>query len=239
MRGLRRAGLLAISVVSVLAFTAAAAFADADDELFTKPTGVLVRDTATLPANQPHAIEIVNSGNTKLEVIGVATSECTESEFGTFVTKAKEPALSVPFGVFENCTVTGGAFAPVYLDTVAGPPVAAAATATVADTNNGVFKVTLKGLKLSLLTAAVGNCIFVSPAAGIVGTWTNGAGPFEPEESETNQTAVDFTGQELESEGNCAGAARKAKITAGKYFVETASDAKDFTGASDSVTMKS
>jgi hypothetical protein len=236
---LRRSGLLAISVVSVLAFSAASAFADADDELFTKPTGVLVRDIATLPATQPHAIEIVNSGNLKWETVGVSTNECTENEFGTFVTKAKEPALSIPFGVFENCTVTGGANAPLYLDTSAGPPVAAAATATVADTNNGVFKVTLKGLRLSYLTAAVGNCTLVSPAAGIVGTWTNGAGPFEPEESETNQTAVDFTGQELESEGNCAGAARKLKITAWKLFVETASDAKDFSGASDSVTMKS
>ncbi len=237
MIGSRRIGVLAASVVSMLAFGAVSAFADADDELLTKAGGVTLRDINTVSANQPSAIELVSAETTKLEVPGVATSECTESEFGSLVTRSvasvanPQDELSVPFGVFENCTITGGAIVPAYVDTEGAAKAASGITATIADTGPGTeIKVTLTGLKLSLyIKEPATTCKF---AGTITGKWTNGAGPFT-EESATNQSVVDFKGQKLTST-----ACGTATLTAAKFFVETTSDAPDFTGASDTVFFK-
>jgi hypothetical protein len=242
MRGLKRIGLLAISVVCILAFTAVSAFGDADDELLTSGTGVLLRDINTATANQPSAVELVNAETTKLEVVGVATSECTESEFGSFVTKNKAgagvttgPELSVPFGVFENCTLSTGGNAPVYLDTEGTTKAASGVEAKVWDEGAAPFKVELKGLKLSLYvnTTPVTICKLTGT---IIGVWTNGAGPFT-ENSPTNQSAVDFKGQTLT--GKCNTTNVTASIKSAKYFVETMSDSQNFTGSSDTVFFKS
>ena len=233
MRGLRRIGLLAISVVCVLAFTAVSAFGDADDELRTKAVGgVLLRDINTVAAGQPSAIELVNNGNTKLVVPGVATSECTEAEFGAFVTKNKaNPELSVPFGVFENCTITGGIPAPVYVDTEGVKKAASGIEAVIFDEGAAPVKVELKGLKISLyIKEPATTCKFTGT---ITGVWTNGAGPFT-EESATNQSAVDFKGQKLTST-----VCGTAEITAANFFVETTSDPPNFVENTDTVFFQS
>lgn len=236
MRGSRRIGLLAISVVCVFAFTATSAFAV--DQLRTQEVGgVELRDTATLPANQPSAIELVNNGNTELRV-GANTSVCTEAEFGAFVVGNKgatdpggDPALAVPFGVFENCTI-GTANVPVYVDTVAGPPTASGAVAVINDDGTPhALNVVLKGLKLSLLLSATETCTFETPAAGITGEWKNGAGPFV-EESAENQSFVDLKGQKLNTTAACG---TTAEIVKANFVVETTSDASNFTGNSDTV----
>jgi hypothetical protein len=239
MRGLRRIGLLAISVVCVLAFTAVSAFGDADDELRTKAVGgVTLRDINTVSVNQPSAIELVNNGNTKWDIPGFFTSECTEAEFGAFVVRSvatvanPQDELSVPFGVFENCTITGGIPAPIYVDTGGVKKAQSEIEATIADTGPGTeIKVTLTGLKLSLyIKEPAITCKFTGT---IVGKWTNGAGPFT-EESATNQSAVDFTGQTLTSP-TCG----TANIVAANFFVETTSDPKNFVGNTDTVFFAS
>ncbi len=234
MRGPRRIGLLAISVVCVLAFTAVSALADAGDELLTKEGGVTLRDITTVTAKQPSAIELVNAETTKLEVPGVATSECTESEFGAFVTRSVATAakpkdeLSVPFGVFENCTVGSGTVpAPVYVDTELTKKAASGIEAFIFDEATGGIKVELVGLKISLyIKEPATTCKFTGT---ITGVWTNGAGPFT-EESATNQSAVDFKNQPLTSE-TCG----TATIKSAKYFVETTSDARNFVENTDTV----
>jgi hypothetical protein len=240
MRGLRRIGLLAISVVCVLAFTAVSAFGDADDELVTKAVGgVTLRDINTVAVNQPSAIELVNAETTKLEVPGVATSECTEGEFGAFVVRSvatvanPQDELAVPFGIFENCTIANGTVpAPVYVDTEGVKKAQSGIEATIADTGPGTeIKVTLTGLKLSIyIKEPATTCKFTGT---IVGKWTNGAGPFA-EESAANQSAVDFKGQTLTSP-TCG----TATITAANFFVETTSDPKNFVENTDTVFFKS
>ena len=239
MRGLRRIGLLAISVVCVLAFTAVSAFGDADDELRTKAVGgVTLRDINTVAVNQPSAIELVNNGNTKWDIPGFFTSECTEAEFGSFVVRSvatvanPQDELAVPFGVFENCTITGGVPAPVYVDTGGVKKAQSEIEATIADTGPGTeIKVTLTALKLSLyMKEPAITCKFTGT---IVGVWTNGAGPFV-EESAANQSGVDFKGQRFTSP-TCG----TADITAANFFVETTSDPKNFVENTDTVFFKS
>jgi len=241
MRGLRRIGLLAISVVCLSGVMAASAFADAGDELLTeKPAaGVLLRDITTPTAKQPTAIELVNTEPTKLEIPAVATSECSESEFGAFVTKNKGATeitsgaeLSVPFGVFENCTLSTGGFAPVYVDTEGTTKAASGIEAKIWDEGVGAFKVELKHLNISIYIKGPPEviCKYSGP---ITGVWTNGAGPFT-EEGSTNQSMVDFKGTKLTSP-TCP----TANITSAKYFVETMSDSKNFTGSSDTVFFNS
>ena len=240
MRDLRRIGLLAISVVCVLGFSAVSAFADTGDELLTAAGGVALRDIGTPSVNQPSAIELVNTATTKWEVPGVSTTECVESEFGTFVTKNKAAnevkagaELSVPFGVFENCTETGFGNAPVLVDTVGAAKAQAGIEARIWDEAPAVgIKVELKNLNISLYIKKSATeevvCKFSGP---ITGVWTNGAGPFT-EEASTNQSMADFTNQKLTSP-TCG----TATITSAKYFVETMSDSKNFTGSSDTVNM--
>jgi len=241
MRGLRRIGLLAVSVVCVLGFSAVSAFADADDELLDKGAGALLRDLNTASINQPSAIELVNTETTKLEVPTKPTptvSECTESEFGSFVTKNKGGAgaatgteLSVPFGVFENCTVgNGAANAPVYVDVEPGAKAASGIEVKIWDEGAAPFKVELKGLKISLYiqTPAI-TCKYTGT---IIGVWTNGAGPFV-EEASTAQSMVDFKNQKLT--GSPTEPCGTATITSAKYFVETMSDSKTFGGSTDTV----
>jgi hypothetical protein len=219
---------------------AASAFADVDDELLTeKPAGgVLLRDITTPTVKQPSAIEMVNTEPTKWEVPGVFTTECAESESGSFVTKNKGateitsgPELSVPFGVFENCTLSSGN-APIYVDTEGAKQAAAGIEAKIWDEGAAPSKVELKGLKLSLYIKGPPEVI-CKFTGSITGVWTNGAGPFA-EEASTNQSMVDFKGQKLTSP-TCG----TANITATKYFVETMSDSKNFTGNSDTVFFKS
>lgn len=237
MRGSRRIGLLAISVVCVFAFTATSAFAD---QLFTKEPalgGVALRDIKDLPENQPSAIELVSDGNTELKV-GAKLSVCTEAEFGAFVVSNKgltdpagDPVLAVPFGVFENCTVEAKN-SPVYLDTEGNPKAHSGIVAVIND--DGVpnpNNVVLTGLKLSLLLEAGVTCTFETPAAGIVGAWVNEKGPFKEEEAE-KQTFVDFKGQKLNTSAACG---TTAEIVKAKLFVETMSDSPNFTGSSDTV----
>lgn len=236
MRGSIRIIMAAAVAVCMFAFTAASAFA-LPDQLLTSATGVELRDTATAPANQPSAIELVNDGNIELEA-PVGTSICTEGEFGAFVVGNKgatdpggDPNLTVPFGVFENCTV-GAANAPVYVDTT-GTPATSGIAATVNDDGApNALNVVLKGFKISLIKSATESCQFENVAAGLIGALTNGGGPFT-EEAATNQTAVDFKNQELEG-GVCG----KAKVKAGKFFVETMSDSPGFTGSSDTVFFR-
>jgi hypothetical protein len=238
--------VLAVSAVCMFAFTSTSAFAV--DQLFTGTAGVELRDVNTPTAYQPSAIELVATETTKLEIPGVNTSECTEGEFGAFVTEnkgvtdpAEDPTISVPFGVFENCTLlTGGANAPVYVDTE-GAVNSSQITAVINDDGApNPINVVLKHLEISLYIKGATEttiCKFggSGPAGTITGAWTNGAGPFT-EEASTNQTMVDFKGQELS--GNCNGTALKASIKSAKFFVETTSDAKDFSGNSDTVFYK-
>jgi hypothetical protein len=222
----------------VLALTAVSAFADADDELFTKEVGgTTLRDINTVSTNQPSAIELVNTEPTKLEIPGVATSECTEAELGSLVTRSvatvanPQDELSVPFGVFENCMLTGGIPAPVYVDTEGTKKAASGIEATIADTGPGTeIKVTLTGLKLSLyIKEPATTCKFTGT---IVGKWANGAGPFT-EESATNQSTIDFKGQKLAST-----ACGTATLTAAKFFVETTSDPQNFVENTDTASFK-
>lgn len=249
MQGSIRIPLLASAVVCVFALTSTSAFA-LPDQLFTQGVGgVELRDTNTTTANQPSAIEWVNAGTTKLEVLDVATSECTEGAFSAFVATntgptdpAGDPTLSVPSGVFENCTIASGTVnAPVYVDTAGtGAGVDADILATINDDGApNPINVVLEGLALSLYVKGPTEtiCKFkgAGPGGAITGAWVNGAGPFV-EEASTNQTLVDFKGQELS--GECNGTAVKAKLTAANFFVETTSDSKDFSGNSDTVFFR-
>lgn len=223
MRGSRRIGLLAISLVCMFAFMAASAFGDAEDQLLNAKGGTLLRDVKTTPVNQPDALEFVNNGNVVLKT-SVGTLTCTEVEFGTTVLNAKATAtteveLAVPFGVAEgpeDCTV------PTYFDTLATGAVGNSAngkvaSVSIADSGAGTEIVaTLHNLKFSQNITGIGFC--TGNLDGVKGKVENSEGPFV-EEAPPNLN-VQFTEKELTVSGT--GCPTTAKLTA-NFFLETPS----------------
>jgi len=224
MRGLRRIGLLAVSLVCMFAFSVATAFGDADDEIRSAqaPGGATLRDVATPLANQPDALEFINTGPVELVTSG-GTSICHEVEFGTTVVKAKAVVtLAIPFGVAENdeCTV------PTWFDTTAEGAVGNAAvnkvaTVTIADNVNKIFVPEFHNLKFSQEVAAGVFC--VGNLDKIVAASENVAAGFV--EETTPNLNVKFAGTKIPITGTGCPFV-EGKITA-TFFLETPSTKTD------------
>jgi hypothetical protein len=229
MRGSTRGGLMAVSLVCILAFSAVSAFADADDQLLNKAAGTALRDVKATPANQPDAAEFVNNGNVEL-VTSAGTIVCTEMEFGTTVVnnKAGEVTLALPFGVAEqdNCNVLGKNV-PTYFDTLESGAVGNAAngkvaTITVADSGAGSKIVaTVRDLKFSQELPLIGFC--TGNVDGKTGTVTNVTAGFV--EESTPNLNVQFSKVAIPIEGGSS-CPKTGELT-GNFFLETPSTNTD------------
>jgi hypothetical protein len=239
MRGPIRIGLLAISLVSMFAFIAASAFADADDHMLdAKGSATVLRDVSTAtPKNQPDALEFVNNGEVKLATT-LGTIGCTELEFGTTMlhNTVGNVVFALPFGVAEgdNCKLAL-VNVPTYFDTLNNGVVGnqangAVASVTVADTNNNnKVMAKVENLKFSQKVPGVGGSGFcVGDVNGKEGTVENSEGPFV-EESTPNlnvqftETVIPVTNGEGVVAPNCP---TEGKLT-GNFFLETPSTVTD------------
>jgi hypothetical protein len=225
MRGPIRIGLLAISLVCSFAFTAASAFA-ATPELLDKKGGVLLRDLAKEPKNQPDAIEFVNNGVAKLAIAGVGTIECSELEFGTTVVKNPGITLALPFGVAEgdNCSLTGIGNVPTYFDTTEEGAVGNAATKkvatiTVTEPTANVYAAVVHELKFSQNIAGK---FCTANVDGVEGKVVNSSGPFVEEEKPNLEAKVEKA--KLTVTGT--GCPETAELTA-NFILETPSTTTD------------
>jgi hypothetical protein len=243
MRGPIRIGLLAVSLVWMFAFSAAAALGDSTDDLRDTKRGVLLRDVDKTPTNQPAALELVNNGD--LEVAGIAGLEtpiiCKQVEFGTTVARAKATVanpsvlLAIPFAVAEGdeCTLKAGGLTikvPIYFDTLASGAVGngangSVATAAIADNSPGeaINGVTFHNLKFSLQWA-VKFC--VANLDGLTATTTNvTAGFVEEMPPNLNAQFTNVTIPFANGEGS-TGCPTEGKLTA-NFFLETPSTGTD------------
>jgi len=228
MRGSRRIGLTAISLVCMFAFMAASAFGDADDQLLNQKAGAALRDVASTPTNQPDAAEFVNNGDAVLST-SVGSITCTEIEFGTTVLKNKpgEVELALPFGVAEgqNCTNPTLGEVPTYFDTLATGPVGNSAngkvaSVSIADTGAPPITATLHNLKFSQRLAG---SFCLDNLDGVTGTVTNSEGPFV--EETTPNLNVQFTEQKVPVTGP-APCPTEGKLTV-NFLLETPSTGTD------------
>ena len=242
MRGPIRIGLLAVSLVCMFAFSAAAALGDSTDELRDKKAGALLRDVNTAPAGQPDALEFVNNGN--LVLSGLAGLEeaitCKEAEFGTTVLQAKateaKPStqLAIPFGVVEGdeCETKAGGLkfkVPTWFDTLASGAVGNSVNGNVATVNisdkspETPITATLHDLKFS---QNIGGKFCVGNLDGLAGTVANSEGPFV--EEKIPNLNVQFTNVvvPVSNAVGSTGCPTEGKLTA-NFFLETMSTTTD------------
>lgn len=234
MRGLRRIGLLAISLVCMFALMATSAFAAAEREIFNEEGAgrVKLREVASLPKNQPDSIEFVNNGNVEL-VTSVGTITCKEIEFGTTVVVntgiLNQPLkLAIPFGVAENdeCTV------PTYFDTNNKGAVGTGATEVASVTITGTagvepYKAKFANLNFSQNVPGVGFCTGEVGGAGVEGKVANQKGPFvEEKQPNLNVKFAAVTIPIKKSEGAQENCPTSGKLTA-EFLLETPSTATE------------
>jgi hypothetical protein len=214
MRGPTR--IVMAAAVAVCIFALAAASASADRNQFYTAAG----ETQLLPdaEGQPAAsfgvagfgypIELVNSGNLKLEALGgLFKNECTEGEIDTYLNKNSEAANLV------EAVLVAGQFECENYTILATPSAAKAVFAAAA------LEATVTGLKFVVETGATGatKCEFVTPVAGVKGVWVNKGAVVTEEElgSTLTFTKVKLTGVTLA--GTCPA---EGELTA-KFGVET------------------
>jgi hypothetical protein len=201
MRGSRRIGLLAISVVCVFAFTAVSASAG---QFWTNAA-----KTQALPdaagnnggtVGYGYPIELVNSGELELKSTGL-TNKCQEGEVDTYVNKNTT--------TLAEALVVAGQFECDNPTSLATP---SAATAVF----TGVSTVTVKNLKFVILPLGTAlKCVFETNAAGIAGVWANVGAVGVEEELGSNVT---FTKVKLFS--TSTGCPTEGELT-GKFAAET------------------
>jgi hypothetical protein len=231
MRGSRRIGLLAISVVCLFAFMASSAFAV--DELLTKEAaGTRLREYTTTPVGFPDSLEFVNKESVVLKV-GELTNTCTEMEFGTFVKTnpvGGPPVLSLPWGVAEgdNCTFLTY-FGPATAD--AAHPGALETSVTIKDDEplpNPIHAEVTK-LSFAILGTPVGTCIYgtsgVEPP--LVGNVTTTGGPYGEEGAVANLT-VSFSGRIVQRQaGSAELCPKEGELNKAVFILETPSTNTD------------
>jgi len=233
MRGSRRIGLLAISVVCVFAFTAASALAVEDDQLFTTNAGggTALRELTTAPAGFPESAEFVNSGEVVLKA-SVVENKCTEIAFGTFVTKNKleeDPVLSLPYGVAEgdNCNFSTY-FGVVSADAAHPGSLEASVTVKDEEPEPNPVRAYVKNLQFALLGTAAGTCVYgVSGAEELVGNVTSPNGAYGEEGAAPNLT-VSFSGKKVKKQALSGGLCpAEGELATAVFVLETPSTTTD------------
>jgi hypothetical protein len=229
MRGPRRIGLLAISVVCLFAFMASSAFAA--DELLTKAAGTRLRELTTAPAGFPDSLEFVNKGSVVLKV-GELTNTCTEMEFGTFVKTnpvGGNPVLSLPWGVAEgdNCTFLTD-FGPVTSDTAHGGALETSVVIKDDEPEPNPIRANVTKLQFTVQGTIAGTCVYgVSGAETLVGNVTTTGGPYGEEGAEPNLT-VSFSGKILQRQaGSAEVCPKEAELNKAVFILETPSTNTD------------
>ena len=231
MRGSRRIGLLAISVVCLFAFITSSAFAA--DELLTKEAaGTRLREPSTVPAGFPDSLEFVNKESVVFKY-GSVSNGCTEFELGAFVKTnpvGGNPVLSLPWGVGEgdNCTFLFY-FGPVTAD--AAHPGALETSMTIKDDEplpNPIHAVVTK-FEMAWLGTPVGTCIYgtsgVEPP--LVGNVTTTGGPYGEEGAEPN-LMVSFSGKIVQRQaGSAELCPKEGELTKAVFILETPSTITD------------
>jgi hypothetical protein len=226
MRGSVRVGVLAMSLVCSFAFMTASASA-ITPELLDKQGGVLLRDVAKEPKNQPDALAFVNSGTMRIAIAGEGTIECTEINFGTTVVKNPGITLALPFGVFEgdSCSLAGVGNVPTYFATTAEGAVGNPATNTVASITvtepvAGEWVATLHDLQFS---QNVGGKFCSYNFDRVEGRVINSTGPFVEEKPPNLEAKFDKIKALISGETGCP---HEAEMTA-DFFLETPSTTTD------------